>query len=247
MAEALGGPVFILVEPQLPDNIGAAARAMLNFGLDRMRLVNPRPERPNDRAPAVSAGADQVLADAPVYRSLAESLADLEIVYATSARPRDLVKMVMTPEHAAREIRAHAAAGTRCGILFGPERTGLVNDDVAFADAVISVPLNAAFSSLNLAQAVLLVAYEWFKSGDATPGLVFRHGEYPPADKLHLKSFLDRLETELEACGFLRTEHMRAAMVRNIHAMFGRMQLTDQEIRTLHGILTELVTRRLGQ
>jgi tRNA/rRNA methyltransferase len=155
--------------------------------------------------------------------------------------------MVMTPEHAAREIRAHLAAGTSCGILFGPERTGLVNDDVALADAVISVPLNPDFSSLNLAQAVLLVAYEWFKSADATPGLVFRHGEYPPADKLHLKSFLDRLETELTECGFLRTEHMRAAMVRNIHAMFGRMQLTDQEIRTLHGILTELVTRRLGQ
>jgi len=242
-----GGPVLILVEPQLPDNIGAAARAMLNFGLDRLRLVNPRPEWPNDRARAVSAGAERVLSEAQVHRSLAEAVSDLKIVYATSARPRDLVKMVMTPAHAAAELRRHAAAGTRCGILFGPERTGLVNDDVALADAVISVPLNADFSSLNLAQAVLLIAYEWFKAGDATPGLVFRHGEYPPADKLHLKSFLDRLEMELEACGFLRTEHMRAAMVRNIHAMFGRMQLTDQEIRTLHGILTELVTRRLGQ
>ena len=247
MAGPAGGPVLILVEPQLPDNIGAAARAMLNFGLDRLRLVNPRPEWPNDRARAVSAGADRVLAEAPVYRALAESVADLKIVYATSARPRDLVKMVMTPEHAAREIRAHTAAGTACGILFGPERTGLVNDDVALADAVISVPLNPDFSSLNLAQAVLLIAYEWFKSADATPGLVFRHGEYPPADKLHLQSFLDRLEMELAACGFLRTEHMRAAMVRNIHAMFGRMQLTDQEIRTLHGILTELVTKRIQQ
>ena len=247
MPDAVGGPVFILVESQLPDNIGAAARAMLNFGIDRLRLVHPRPEWPNDRARAVSAGADAVLDAAPVYRSVAESLADLKIVYATSARPRDLVKLVLTPAEAAREMRAHRAAGTECGVLFGPERTGLVNDDVAFADAVISVPLNPAFSSLNLAQAVLVIAYEWFQSGDDTPGLVFRHGEYPPADKLHLKSFLDRLETELEACGFLRTEHMRAAMVRNIHAMFGRMQLTDQEIRTLHGILTELVTRRLGQ
>jgi tRNA/rRNA methyltransferase len=240
-------PVIILVEPQLPDNIGAAARAMLNFGLDRLRLVNPRPEWPNDRARALSAGADHVLAAAPVFRSLAEAVADLQIVYATSARPRDLVKMVMTPSHAAIELRRHTAAGSACGILFGPERTGLINDDVALVDAVITVPLNPEFSSLNLAQAVLLVAYEWFKAGDETPPLAFRHGEYPPADKQHLMSFLDRLETELLACGFLRTEHMRAAMVRNIHAMFGRMALTDQEIRTLHGILTELVNRRLGQ
>jgi tRNA/rRNA methyltransferase len=247
MPDAVGGPVFILVESQLPDNIGAAARAMLNFGPDRMRLVNPRPEWPNDRARALSAGAESVLAAAPVHRSLAESVADLKVVYATSARPRDLVKIVITPAQAAREMRAHLAAGTSCGELFGPERTGLVNDDVALADSVISVPVNPDFSSINIAQAVLLVAYEWFQSGDATPPTVFRHGEYPPADKLHLMSFLDRLEQELLACGFLRTEHMRAAMVRNIHAMFGRMQLTDQEIRTLHGILTELVTRRLGQ
>jgi tRNA/rRNA methyltransferase len=238
-------PVLILVEPQLADNIGAAARAMLNFGLDRLRLVNPKPEWPSDRARALSAGADRVLAEAQVFRSLAEAVADLKIVYATSARPRDLVKMVMTPSHAATELRRHEAAGTECGILFGPERTGLINDDIALVDAVITVPLNPAFSSLNLAQAVLLIAYEWHKAADDTPPLVFRHGDYPPADKLHLRSFLDRLEQELEACGFLRTEHMRAAMVRNIHAMFGRMALTDQEVRTLHGILTELVTKRL--
>lgn len=241
-----GDPVIILVEPQLAENIGTTARAMLNFGLTGMRLVNPRMEWPSERARATSSGADELLFQARLCRSVLDATADLNLVYATSARPRDMVKRVITPRQAAAELRAHAAAGRSVGILFGPERTGLVNEDIALADAVITAPLNPDFSSLNLAQAVLLVGYEWWQARDVTPGEMMRLGDGAPATKQHLMSFLLRLETELDACGFLRQPHMRAAMVQNIRAMFARAGLTEQEVRTLHGILTELVTKRLG-
>jgi len=240
-----GGPVIILVEPQLAENIGATARAMLNCGLTELRLVQPRPDWPSERARANSSGAEAVLEAALLCRSVAEATADLQRVYATTARARDLTKLVMTPPQAAAEMRAELARGERVGVLFGPERSGLVNDDVALADAVIAVPLNPDFSSLNLAQAVLIVAYEWFKAADATPPVALHHNASPPATKAHLTSFLGRLEAELDACGFLRNLEMRPAMVRNIRALFGRAELTDQEVRTLHGMLTELVTKRL--
>jgi tRNA/rRNA methyltransferase len=240
-----GGPAIILVEPQLAENIGATARAMLNCGLTELRLVSPRPDWPSERARANSAGADAVLEAAVLHRSVAEATADLQRVYATTGRARDLTKLVMTPPQAVAEMRAELGRGERVGVLFGPERSGLVNDDVAIADAVIAVPLNPAFSSLNLAQAVLIVAYEWFKAGDATPPVALHHNSSPPATKAHLTSFLGRLEAELDDCGFLRNLEMRPAMVRNIRALFGRAELTDQEVRTLHGILTELVTKRL--
>jgi tRNA/rRNA methyltransferase len=238
-------PVIILVEPQLAENIGAAARAMLNCGLTELRLVQPRPEWPNERARSTSAGAEAVLDPAGVFRSLAEATADLQRVYATTGRGRDLVKRVMTPPQAVAEMRAELGRGERVGVLFGPERTGLLNDDVAAADTVITVPLNSEFSSLNLAQAVLIVAYEWFKADDRTAPVALHHGASAPASKGHLMSFLTRLEAELDACGFLRNPEMRPAMVRNIRALFGRAELTDQEVRTLHGILTELVTKRV--
>lgn len=240
-----GQPVIILVEPQLAENIGAAARAMLNCGLSELRLVQPRPEWPSDRARSTSAGAEAVLDAADVFRSLVDATSDLQRVYATTGRARDLVKQVMTPRQAIAEMRAELARGERVGVLFGPERTGLLNDDVAVADGVITVPLNPEFSSLNLAQAVLIVAYEWFKADDRTAPVALHHGTSSPASKGHLMSFMTRLEAELDACGFLRNPEMRPAMVRNIRAMFGRAELTDQEIRTLHGILTELVTKRL--
>lgn len=239
-------PAFVLVEPQLADNIGFAARAMLNFGLTWMRLVNPRPEWPSERATATASGAAPVLENAAVYRSMTEALGDRQVVYATSARPRDLVKRVVSPRQAAAELRAHAAAGTRTAVLFGPERMGLINDDLAPVDAVITCPVNPDFSSLNLAQAVLLIGYEWFQAADETPATELRTGTAALASRAHLESYLLRLETELEECGFLRIPHMRPAMVRNIRALFGRMQLTDQEVRTLHGMLTELVTKRLS-
>jgi len=240
-----GQPVIVLVEPQLAENIGAAARAMLNCGLTELRLVQPRPEWPSERARATSSGAEAVLDAASVFRSIAEATADLQRVYATTGRTRDLVKRVMTPPQAVVEMRAELGRGERVGVLFGPERTGLLNDDVALADTVIMVPLNPDFSSLNLAQAVLIIAYEWLKAADRTAPVALHHGAAPPATKAHLTSFLTRLEAELDACGFLRNAEMRPAMVRNIRAMFGRAELTDQEVRTLHGILTELVTKRL--
>ncbi len=244
---APAGPVIILVEPQLAENIGTAARAMLNCGLTRLRLVNPRPEWPSSRARATASGADAVLDAAEVHRSVAEAIADLRVVYASSHRHREIVKPYLTPREGAARLRAHDAAGVPMGVLFGPERTGLVNDDLVLCDAVITVPLNPDFASLNLAQAVLLVGYEWWMAADATPPAQLVRGSSPPADKRHLMSLMNRLEFELDASGFLRVPHMRATMVRNIRAMFARAELTDQEVRTLHGMLTELVTKRVGR
>jgi tRNA/rRNA methyltransferase len=238
-------PVIILVEPQLAENIGAVARAMLNCGLTELRLVQPRPDWPSERARANSSGAEAVLNAAVLFRSVTEATADLQRVYATTARSRDLIKLIMTPQHAVHEMRAEIGRGERVGVLFGPERSGLVNDDVALADTVIAVPLNPEFSSLNLGQAVLIVAYEWFKSRDETPPVALHHQSSPVATKAHLDSFFVRLEAELDACGFLRNAEMRPSMVRSIRAMFGRAELTDQEVRTLHGILSELVAKRL--
>lgn len=240
-------PAMILVETQLADNIGSAARAMLNFGLDRMRLVNPKPEWPSDRASALASGADKVLRAAKVCRSLTEAVADLQVVYATSARPRDLVRRIITPEQAGREMRDHVAAGRQVGVLFGPERMGLINDDLAMVDAVITIPVNPEFASLNLAQAVLLIGYEWMRHGVEVPASELRSNESDVATRQHLMSFVDRLIAELDETGFLRVAQMRPAMIRNIYALLYRTQATDQEVRTMHGMLTELVSKRLAK
>lgn len=244
-ADALA-PAVLLVETQLADNIGAAARAMLNFGLSELRLANPKPEWPNDRAKAVASGADKVLEQAVIYRSVADAVADRQVLYATTARPREIVKRIVTPQQAALELRAHAANGVRTALLFGPERTGLVNDDVVLCDAVIAIPTSPHHTSLNIAQAVLLVAYEWFKAADSTPASEIRTHNSPIAPRLAQEALLKRLEHELDVCGFLRMPHMRPAMVRNLRAVFARAQPTEQEVRTLHGVITELVTRRVG-
>ena len=235
-------PTVVLVEPQLAENIGTAARAMMNFGLADLRLVAPRPEWPNERARTASSGADAILAGARVHRSVAEAVADHRVVYATSARPRSLAKRVTDARAVALELRAWAQAGTPVAVLFGPERTGLVNDDVALADALIEIPTHPEHPSLNLAQAVLLVAYEWFRAG----GTEVAPAAPEPATRAHLMSFPHRLEVELDSCGFLAIPNMRAGMVHNLRALFARAAPTDQELRTLHGVLTELVTRRTG-
>ena len=239
-------PIFILVEPQLAENIGSVARAMLNFGLTSLRLVSPRPLWPSDRAIQLAAGAESLLHQAMVTRSLREAVADCQVVYAASARRRDLVKNIVTPRQAAAEWRELAAQSIKTAILLGPERTGLVNDDVAVADKVVMVPLNPEFSSLNLAQAAGILAYEWFQAGESAPQAILRTGDSPPAERRQLLAFLDRLEHELILCGFLRNEHMRATMVNNLRALFARASLTDQELRSLHGVITELVTRRVS-
>ena len=239
-----GGPAVILVDPQLGENIGAAARAMLNCGLSDLRLVRPRDGWPNPKAVANASGADTVLEAARLYDSAEAAVADLERVYATTARHRGMIKRVVTPRRGAAEMRKLLARGEGVGILFGPERTGLLNDDIALADAVVSVPLNPGFASLNLAQAVLLVGYEWFQAGDKAPASELVTNETRPATKAELLNFFAHLEARLDDCGFLRNVEKRPSMVRNIRNLFQRAALTHQEIRTLHGIIAELSTLR---
>ncbi|HTH17468.1 MAG TPA: RNA methyltransferase [Magnetospirillum sp.] len=239
------GPAIILVRPQLSENIGTAARAMLNNGLTDLRLVAPKPDWLSERAIAAASGADRVVLGAKVFETTEEAVADLSRVWATTARNRFMVKPVDTPKTAATAMRAIAADGQRFGVLFGPERTGLHNDDVAIADTVVTVPLNPDYSSLNLAQCVLLVSYEWYQAAD--PELPERHmtkGAQPPASKDKLLGFFDHLERELDECGFLRHPDKRPVMVRNIRNLFQRANLTNQEVQTLHGIVHELVTYR---
>ncbi len=237
-------PVIVLVRPQLSENIGTAARAMLNCGLTRMRLVGPRPDWLQDRAFAAASGADRVLLAAEVFDTTAEAVADCHRVWATTARDRYMTKAVDTPKTAAVAMREADAAGQNTAILFGPERTGLHNDDVVLADTVLSVPVNPDYSSLNLAQCVLLVGYEWFQHAGAVPAGSMTKGATDVAPKAKLLSFFEHLERELDACGFLRVAEKRAVMIRNIRNMFQRANLTGQEIQTLHGIVHELVTYR---
>lgn len=236
----LGGPAIVLVEPQLGENIGTAARAMLNCGLTAMRLVNPRDGWPNAKAVAAASGADVVIDGARLFDSAAASVADVRRVYATTARRRDMIKPILTPRAAAAEMKAAIASGEGCAVLFGAERRGLTNDDVALADAIIEVPLNPAFSSLNLAQAVLIVGYEWFAGGNLRDDVTLPMGSTRRADKAELIGFFEHLERELDSCGFLYPPEKRPTMVRNIRNLFQRAGLTEQEVRTLRGIVSGL-------
>ena len=240
----LGGPAIVLVRPQLGENIGTAARAMLNFGLTDLRLVAPRDGWPNVKAVSAAARATEALDNLRLFDTTVEAVADLRHVFATTARPRDMLKPTTTPRRAAQDMRRWHDAGEASGILFGAERTGLDNDDVALADAVISVPINPAYASLNLAQAVLLVGYEWFQTADTAAQDGVPEGRAPPATRGEIENFFAHLERELDDCGFLRNKAKRPIMVRNIRAMFLRAGLHDQEVATLHGIVAELVKGR---
>ncbi|MCG8359523.1 MAG: RNA methyltransferase [Kiloniellales bacterium] len=235
-----GGPIVILVAPQLGENIGMVARAMLNCGLTALRLVKPRDGWPSEAAVKAASGADQVLAGARLFETTAEAVADCRRVYATTARPRGMVKPVVTPRRAAEEMRVAVAADEPVGLLFGPERSGLTNDDLALADHVVEVPLNPAFSSLNLAQAVLIVGYEWYQAPGQTPPARLDGGGAAPASKQELLDFLERLEGRLDESGFLYPPEKRPGMVRNIRNLFQRAELTEAEVRTLHGIVSAL-------
>lgn len=241
----LGGPAVILVRPQLGVNIGMAARAMLNGGLDQMRLVDPRDGWPNPDAVANASGADIVVDRALTVPSVEAAIADLTLVYAVTARPRSMIKAVDTPREAMAEIRRRWEAGERLGLLFGPERVGLLNDDVSLADRIVTIPLNPAFSSMNLAHAVAVMSYEWFQSGlsePAGPGpRALGHPAAKPASKAELVALFDHLESELDACGFLFPPEKRATMVRNLRAIFQRAGLADSEVRTLRGVIASLV------
>ena len=241
-----GGPVVVLVGPQLAENIGMAARAMLNFGLTEMRLVRPRPKWPNAKADSAAAGATSVLDGAQVFETTADAVADLQRLAATTARLRDMIKDVETPRRWAEAAHGAVAAGERCGILFGPERVGLDNDDLALADTLVTVPTNPAFSSVNLAQSVLLLGYEWHMAGGAeAPTEILRKGwGSSPATQEQIIAFYRHLEDELDKGGFLRVPEKRPRMVRNIRNIFNRIRLTEQEVRTLRGIVTCLTEKK---
>jgi tRNA/rRNA methyltransferase len=242
-------PAVILVRPQLADNIGACARAMANGGLFHLRLVDPRDGWPQPKAWRNSSGAHRILDEATVHATLAEAVADLHHVFATCPRPRHIIKPVLTARGAAFEVREICSRGLRAGILFGPERAGLDNDDIAAADALVRYELNPAFMSLNLAQAVMVMAYEWWMAADPTPPRTLMTNETRVATKAELENFLSHLTDQLDACGFLRNLPKRPGMVRNIRHFFQRGEVTEQELRTLHGIVTELALgrRQLGR
>jgi tRNA/rRNA methyltransferase len=244
-------PVLVLVRPQLADNIGMVARAMANFGLEHLRLVAPRDGWPNEKARIAASGANFIIDGAEAFPAFEPALAGLNWVGATTARQRDLAKPVLTPEQAVAEMRRRLAEGQRCGVLFGPERNGLETGEVANADAIVMAPVNPSFASLNLAQGVLLVAYEWMKqSGGGTlgrvttyeapiaPGLHTRGS--PPAGREDLIAFFEHLEGELDASGFFTAPDKRPSVVQNLRSMFLRTGATEQEIRTLRGIVKAL-------
>jgi tRNA/rRNA methyltransferase len=240
------GPVIVLVRPQLAVNIGMCARAMANFGLDDLRLVNPRGGWPREgvwrkTAYAAAAGAVALLESARVFASVEEAVADLHYLYATTARERGQLKRVFAPGEAMAETAAAFAAGQKRGILFGPERTGLDNREVSLADAILTFPVNPAYASLNLAQAVLLCGYEWFKAahGDAPP-LKPPERSLPATREMTL-AFFDFLEAKLDERGFFRPVGKKPVMQRNLRNIFHRIGLTQQDVRTLWGAIVRLV------
>lgn len=241
-----GAPAVILVEPQLGENIGMSARAMVNCGLSDLRLVRPRKGWRNAHTFTSAAGAHVLVEAIRVFDTLEEAIADLHTVYATTARPRDMEKPTCTPNEFAE--KAHTLfyeSGSQVGILYGRERTGLENDDVALADCIIQVPLNPDYSSLNLAQAVLLVGYEWFqRSVASTLTIAKTKRSSPPVTKDKLTEFFARLEQELDRGGFFREKNIKARMIRNIKNTFIRAEMTEQEVRTFHGIITSLTELR---
>jgi tRNA/rRNA methyltransferase len=242
-------PVVVLVRPQLAENIGAVARCMANGGLFHLRLVAPRDGWPQDRAWRTASGADRILEAATVHLTVAEAVGDLHRVLATCPRPRHMVKPLLTARAAAGELRRAEAGGLRTGILFGPERAGLENEDIAHADTLVRYPLNPGFASLNLAQAVMVMAYEWWTAADETPPRrLLTHGTRV-ATKGELELFLTHLVDQLDACGFLRNAPKRPGMVQNIRHLFQRGEVTEQELRTLHGVVAGLALgrRRLGR
>lgn len=236
------GPVIVLVEPQLGENIGTAARAMANFGLSELRLVNPREGWPNEKARAAASRADHVIDAVRVFPTLVEAIADLSFVYAATARQREVAKPVVGPREAADSLAARISAGMPVGILFGRERTGLTNEEVSVADEILTFPVDPNFASLNVAQAVLLVAYEWRRANLAVPGdwLPFGAEGREPAPKEELVRMFEHLESALDAADFFRPPEKRPHMVEALRTMLHRAGFTEQEVRTFRGVLSAL-------
>jgi tRNA/rRNA methyltransferase len=243
---ALAGPIVVLVEPQLGENIGTAARAMANFGLTRLRLVRPRDAWPNVHARRAASGADMVLDGAELFDTLEAAIADCSFVLATTARAHDQAKPVIGPAEAAAQMAPLLAGGDTVAVMFGRERWGLENDEVGLADRIVTFPVNPAFASLNLAQAVLIIAYEWFKRA-SNAALPFRMPQRSaPAGKEQLFAFFATLEHELEKVEFFRPPEKRDTMTINLRNIFTRMDPSQQDVQTLHGVVTALVEGRKG-
>ena len=237
-------PVVILDRPQLAENIGAVARVMANFGLSELRLVAPRDGWPQERAWASASGANWPLDEAKLFATVAEATADLHLIHATTARPRETQMPVLTPREGAAAMTAATAEGLRCGLLFGAERAGLETSDIAICQAIVTIPIDPRFHSLNLAQAVAINAYEWrlVAEGDAPPAK-FREGP-PPAPGEKIVGLYEHLERELDTSGFFFPPENRPSMVRNLRVALGRARFNDQEVRTLRGVITALVKGR---
>jgi len=232
------------VRPQMGENIGAAARAMWNFGLDRMRVVDPRDGWPNERAVAMAAGAGRLLDQAVIYDDLPGAISDCTYVFATTARHRGLTKPIMTPERAMAHTRALLAQGQKVAVLFGPERAGLENEDAARANALISVPVNPAFSSLNLGQSVLLLAYEWRRLLNETPPEVMEMAKTEFVENVEIEKLGDHFEDRLQEAGFFFPETKAEGMRLNLRNMWARLPLTRADVQALHGMLRQLLRNR---
>lgn len=232
-------PAVILHAPQLAENIGAVARVMANFGLADLRLVAPRDGWPQSRAWASASGADWVLDDARVFERVEDAVADLQLLHATTARPRETALDVLTPRQSAAVLNGAASKGLKTGLLFGAERAGLETADIALCHAIVTIPIDPKFRSLNLAQAVAVNAYEWRMTVLDKPPAAFREVA-PPASMEEMVGLYEHLETELESAGFFHPEEKKPAMVRNLRVALGRARFTDQEARTFRGVITAL-------
>lgn len=233
------GPAIILVHPQLGENIGMVARAMANFGLAELRLVNPRDGWPSEKAVSAASKADHVIAATKVYSSLEAAVADLNFVYATTARDRYGYKEVRSPVVAAETLRTRFRAGEATGILFGRERTGLTNEEIALADELVTFPVNPAFASLNLAQAVLLMSYEWMKTGTGSiEETAFSALPQRPAKKDELQGLFDHMEEALDARGYFRPAAKKPKLIENLRSALTRPSFTGSEIQVLRGIIS---------
>ena len=246
-------PAIILSHTQMGENVGAAARAMKNFGLSELRLIAPKMEWPNDRAQILASGAGEILDRTQIYTDAKAALADCQLVFATTARGRDVTREILTPQAAAQRLRQASDAGLKTALLFGGERAGLDNDEISLCDALITIPTaplpqikdsEIKAGSLNLGQAVLLLGYEWLKSADATPASRIRATIAVPAARQELVDLFEHLERELDAGGFFFPPAKKGAMVRNIRAMILRSGLTDQQARTIRGMIVALVRNK---
>jgi tRNA/rRNA methyltransferase len=237
---AANAPCVILMEPRLAENIGTTARAMMNCALTELRLIDPQVDWQCDKAVAAAVGGAKILERAKTFATLEAATADLQRVYATTARRREMIKPIFTAKGAAADMRGHAGAGKKLGILFGRERHGLTSAEIALCDAIVEIPMNPDYNSINLAQAVLIVGYEWFQAGYDGPQAAMTFNRTEPASKEMLLGLFAHLEEELVNCGFLRNAEMRGQMSINIRNMLQRAELTEQEVRTFHGIVKEL-------